>query len=160
MAKLADLWSALSVNEPEKLEEPMVIERLCAEAGLHPSDFLGRLTATAYKHNFDVASYLAAINGAEIVKQRIKQALQPEGFKDAELILKHTNFVREEKGTEINITNQQLNVAKGLPSFQDVVNDVTSIARAEPPAQLPPAIDVPAVVLPQDNSQPAERSRD
>jgi hypothetical protein len=87
---------------------------------------------------------MAAINSPEIVKSRIKKAVQPDGFKDAEMVLKHTNFIREEAGQQINITNQQLTVAKGLPQFADLMDQVTSIDRTEPPLkQLPPAKCIP-----------------
>lgn len=119
MARVVELYEGLSKSSqraPNKL-----LERLCVEAGVDPSEFLGRCAAAAHKHQLGAAALLASGSLQEIVEMGTEMAKQPGGFKDRELIYEHMAFLPQTKGAQVAI---QVNTGSGsttaLPNFAEL----------------------------------------
>jgi hypothetical protein len=119
-------WDEL---DPKAQLEPRLLERLALGVGLHPAELFGRISATAYKHNFDVAQMTAAMKLGEILERRAEFAMDKDGHKDAELVLKAGGLLQTGPLVTVNQTQQTLNVAAGLPPVEELTGRVSELIR-------------------------------
>jgi hypothetical protein len=123
---------------PVEQGEPGLLERLCLCVGLHPSDYFGRLAALAYKRNFDVAHFAAAVSAPLVVEKMARYAQQKEGFKDRQLLLQVTGHVQKGPLVQVNQNsdNRSVTVNSGGPSFEELTAKVSELIRGgEGPTQ-------------------------
>lgn len=127
------------LSKSEKLNVRM--EDLCAAAGIPPGEFLGKVTQVAFEQNMDLSNLIAAISQPEVVEYTIQQAQTPEGHKDREFLMKHSGFLPQAKGTEIQILNQiaaQANAqesAASLPAHEDDIVELAEVTRGDDPVR-------------------------
>lgn len=129
-------------NQLTQAEKRQVrVDDLCAVAGIPPGEFLGKVTQVAFEQNMDLSNLIAAVSQPEVVEYTIQQAQTPEGQKDRELLMKHSGFLPQAKGTEIQILNQiaaRANVsesAASLPTHEDDVVDLAEVTRGDDPVR-------------------------
>lgn len=116
---------------PVEQGEPGLLERLCLCIGLHPSDYFGRLASLAYKRNFDVAHFAAAVSAPLVVEKMAKYAQQKDGFKDRQLLLQVTGHAQRGPLVQVNQTsdNRSVTVNGGGPSFEELTAKVSELIR-------------------------------
>lgn len=126
--ELLHLFDELAPNDQLT---PRLLENLALQVGLHPAEFFGRVSAAAYKHNFDVAQLTAAMKVTEIIERRAEFAMDKDGYKDAELVLKAGGHLQTGPLVQVNQnqTNQTLNVAAGLPPVEEITGRVSELIR-------------------------------
>lgn len=131
------------LTQKDKLE-PGLLEKLALGVGLHPADLFGRITSIAYRHNFDVAQLTAAMKVREIIERRAEFAMEKEGYRDAELVLKAGGILQTGPLVQVNQTQttQTLNVAAGLPPVEELSGRVSEIIRPAPEQKALPAADL------------------
>lgn len=127
----------MELTPSQRKHRPRLLEHLCIENSLDPSEFLGICTAVAHRYQLDTASMLASIELEDVVHAGVEQAKQPHGVQDRKLIYEHSTFTPI-KGPgvaiQVNTGTQQPGVA--LPEFRSL----SEIAlQAIQRAALPPA---------------------
>jgi hypothetical protein len=142
---LVGKWDTRSPSDRQAL----TIADLCAACNLLFPTLLGKVTAAAYEHNYDVSGLLAAVNQPEMVSVTVKSALVvgPEGMADRKMLLTHSNFLPVRKGTTaIFDLRQQVNNAHedrdgeptSLPRFE---SDIIAFSSAQWGKTLPTAVN-------------------
>ena len=116
------------LNSHDQLR-PRLLEELSLQVGLHPAEFFGRISAAAYKHNFDVAQLTAAMKVSEIIERRAEFAMEKDGHKDAELVLKAGGVLTSTPLVQVTQTQQTLNVAAGLPPVEELTGRISEAIR-------------------------------
>jgi len=114
---------------PRQQMEPRLLETLAIQVGLHPAEFFGRVSAAMYKHNFDAAQLVASMRVGEILERRAEYALEKDGHKDAELVLKAGGVLTTTPLVQVTQTQQTLNVAAGLPPVEELTGRVSEMIR-------------------------------
>jgi hypothetical protein len=117
------VWDEWSANKRRQT----ALEIACEAAGVEPAEFLSRTVEAAFKHNTDISKMLAAVNMPRVVGATVKNAMKERGFKDREVLLKHSGLLPTPGGQQINVQaiaqakNQAAVVVpqNGLPSFED-----------------------------------------
>jgi hypothetical protein len=131
---LVGKWDGLSPSDREAL----CISDLCAATGLRFSTLLGEVTARAFDHNSDVSRLIAAVNQPRVVEATVRSAIRigPDGTKDRQMLLAHSNFLPVPKSAStIFHMQQQINNAgeelTRLPSFSEDVIMLTAADRGK-----------------------------
>lgn len=126
-----------SLTPSQRKHKARLLEELCIENGIDPSEFLGVCTAVAHRYQLDTASILASVELEAVVQAGVEQAKTPHGVADRKLIYEHSTFTPVRGpgvAVQINNTPQQTGVA--LPEFRSL----SEIAlQAIQRAALPPA---------------------
>ncbi len=78
----------LSLCKPSTQDTKPLAE-LCQEVGIEPGRFVGQLVATMWRFNLDLSKLVVAQSLPGIVAATAKGALEPDGYKDREVFLKH-----------------------------------------------------------------------
>jgi hypothetical protein len=105
---LIEKYDSLSKSDRSALS----ITDLCAACGVSFPVLLGQIAAQAFAHNADVSKLLAAVCQPRIVKATIESAIKnlPDGAKDRQMLLAHSNFLPVPKSaTTIFRFQQQIN---------------------------------------------------
>lgn len=104
------------------------LEPLCEGHSLSAGEFLGRVAQAAHDTGLDISRLIAGLEHPRVVQKSIQMAMRQNGFKDREMILKHSGFLPTPAGPRINVnasaTAQNANVivpeqTQGLPSFEN-----------------------------------------
>lgn len=138
---------------PMDRDEPGVLERLCLSVGMHPAEYFGKISAVAYRYNYDVSAFTAAAASPLIIQKSAEYAMERTGFKDRELILKTSKVLEQTPLVSVTQSNQTIQVASNLPSLGQITGRVSELAREDIiegeliPAQEP-------LVLTQGDGQP------
>lgn len=122
------IWDNLS---PVEQGEPDQLERLCLAVGLHPSDYFGRLAALAYKRNFDVAHFAAAVAAPLVMDKAAKFGQKEKNFKDRQMILQVTGHLERGPLVQVNQNsdNRSVSVTQSGPSFEELTAKVSQMIR-------------------------------
>jgi hypothetical protein len=122
---LIEKYDSLSKSDRAAL----TITDLCAACNIKFGTVLGEVTNQAFEHNADVSKLMAAVWQPRVVKATIDSALKylgPDGVKDRQMLLAHSNFLPVPKSAStIFHLQQQINNAREadrreptvLPSF-------------------------------------------
>lgn len=122
------------ITPPERIE-PGLLERLCLAVGMHPADYFGRVSAAAYRHNFDVAAFTAAVAAPLVIQKSAQFAAKENGFKDRELLLKAAKILEQGSLVQVTQTNQTVAVT-GLPKMEELTGRVSDMIRSKEPVAL------------------------
>lgn len=117
---------------PSERRETGLLERLCLAVDMHPAEFFGRISAAAYKHNFDVAAFTAAVAAPLAIQKAAKFMGKEGGFKDRELILKAAKILETNPLVQVNQTQQNLSIP-GLPKLEELTGRVSKLIRGTEP---------------------------
>jgi hypothetical protein len=120
---------------PNEKIEPGLLERLCLAVGMHPADYFGRVSAAAYRHNFDVAAFTAAVAAPLVIQKSAQFAAKEGGFRDRELILKAAKVLEQGSLVQVTQTNQTVAVT-GLPKMEELTGRVSDMIRSKEPIAL------------------------
>lgn len=131
--QMLEKWD--STSRGEQLLIPL--EELARTYNITPGELLGKVTQVAYEHNTDISNYMAAVMQPDVVKKTIDMALTEEGFKDRELLHKHSGFTpTPQQGSNILIQSKlsQTNADKSgdgmsLPTMEEDVVPMGRIVR-------------------------------
>jgi hypothetical protein len=118
---------------PHQQKEPNLLEQLCLSVGLHPSDYFGRVAASAYRRNYDVAAFAAAALAAEAIGHAKRAMAKESGFKDRQMILQAAGHLERAPMVQVNTgsqDNRQINIQQG-PSFEQLTAKVSELLRGE-----------------------------
>lgn len=123
----------------QKKRRPKLLESLCIENGVDPSEFLGICTAVAHRYQLDTSSMLASIELEDVVRTGLEQAKRPEGFQDRKLIYEHSTFLPTKgPGVAVQINNAPTPQGAALPEFRSLSEiALQAIAKAALPAAPP-----------------------
>ena len=128
LAEIITLYEELT---PHQQKEANVLEQLCLAVGLHPSEFFGRVSAAAYRRNYDVAAFAAAAAAPLVIEKSMKFAAKESGFKDRQMLLQVSN-VLEPRGPLVQVNqnsdNRQVHLNEG-PSFEQLTAKVSEMLR-------------------------------
>lgn len=114
-----------------------LLEHLCIENGLDPSEFLGICTAIAHRFQLDTSSIVASVELEAVVQAGLEQAKKPEGVQDRKLIYEHSTFTPVRgPGVAVQINNVPQQQGQALPEFRSL-SEIALGAIAK--AALPPA---------------------
>lgn len=138
VASMVEYWD----HGREKHKTGLSIEKACYKANLSMRDLFTSITAVMYEVNVEnFGNMIAALAHPEVVKQSIRQAQKPSGYKDREMLFKHAGFLPLPKGSTININTALLsrvntgaseaNEEKGLPAFEATTGAVVSAVRGD-----------------------------
>lgn len=132
MKAFVDAWDLLSPSDQEKVP----LEQICAAVGISAAEFVGELARGAYRWNMDVSTLIAMVSQPAIIDKMTEFAMEPDGHKDREMLLKSSGFLPLPKGarTTIHVSAQAAAVAateNGLPSFEDDVTNNVRVIRGE-----------------------------
>ncbi len=120
-------------------DEPGILEQICLASGLHPADYFGRIMEVAFRYNFELTRFTAAVASRVVMEKAAEFAMSKEGFKDRELILKTTKHLETSPLVSVSQTQQTLNVSSNLPQIS---GHISEIVRGE----LPPVPDEPEAI--------------
>lgn len=120
-------------------ESPGVLEQICLAAGLHPADYFGRIMEVAFRYNFELTRFTAAVASRVVMEKAAEFAMSKEGFKDRELILKTTKHLENSPLVNVTQSQQTVNVSSNLPQIS---GSISEIVRGE----LPPMPDEPLAI--------------
>lgn len=119
MAAVVAAYKALSAGT--RKHSPRLLEKLCAEAGIDPSEFLGKCAGAAHKQQLINSALLAGSQMEEIVLIGTEMAKLPEGIADRKLIYEHMAFLPQKQGVGVAIqVNAGSGTATSLPNFSDL----------------------------------------
>jgi hypothetical protein len=121
----------------QRKHRPRLLEDLCINNNMDPSEFLGICTAVAHRYQLDTASIVASVELEEVVKAGIEQAKTPMGTADRKLIYEHSTFIPVRgPGVAVQVVNNPQQSGVSLPEFRSL----SEIAlQAIQRAALPPA---------------------
>lgn len=121
----------------QKKHKVKLLEQLCIDNGLDPSEFLGICTAVAHRFQLDTSAILASVELENVVTAGVEQAKRPEGVQDRRLIYEHSTFIPQRgPGVAIQVNSGQQQAGVSLPEFRSLSEiALQAIARAA----LPPA---------------------
>lgn len=141
--RLKALMLAFKAQKPNVQKfSPKLLERLCVQVGLDPSEFLGICTMLAHKHQLmSVANMVTgALEG--VVQVGLIEAMKPEGFQDRKLIYEHSTFLPTKgPGVAVQInTGSPSGTGAQLPEFRSLSELAGSAMNR---VALPPASDEP-----------------
>lgn len=126
-----------SLTPGQRKHRPRVLEELCINNGLDPSEFLGICTAVAHRYQLDTSSIVASVELEKIVETGVEMAKKPEGFRDRQLIMEHAQFLPQKgPGVAIQVNNTPQVQGTPLPEFRSL-SEIALGAIAK--AALPPA---------------------
>jgi|SRR5688572_20074982 len=128
-----------SLTKPQQKHKAKLLEGLCIDNGLDPSEFLGICTAIAHRFQLDTSSIVASVELEAVVQAGLEQAKRPEGVQDRKLIYEHSTFTPVRgPGVAVQINNVPSAQGAALPEFRSLSEiALGAIARAA----LPPAPD-------------------
>jgi hypothetical protein len=105
----------------QKKRTPKLIEALCEQNDVDPSEFLGICTAVAHRYQLDTSAILASVELENIVKAGIEQAKTPLGTADRKLFFEHSQFTPQKgAGVAIQINNSPQGQGTALPEFRSL----------------------------------------
>jgi hypothetical protein len=126
-----------SLTKGQQKRRPKLLEALCIENDIDPSEFLGICTAIAHRFQLDTSSIVASVELEAVVAAGLEQAKKPEGVQDRKLIYEHSTFTPVRgPGVAVQINNAPASQGVALPEFRSLSEiALTAISRAA----LPPA---------------------
>ena len=119
-------------------DDPGILEQLCLASGQHPADYFGKICGVAYRYNFDVATFTAAVASPMVLQKAAEFAMEKGGFKDRELILKTSKVLEQHSLVNVSQTNQTVNVSSNLPQISGKISEIVR-------GDLPPIDEVDAI---------------
>jgi len=108
------------------------LDAICKLKGIDPFHFLGVVAEAAIKYRDNASVILAAMALPKVVQQSIQVAMEKDGFRDREALMKHAGFLPVPAGaTFVNspsFKNEQVTqvdtASSALPSFEKSVKDL------------------------------------
>lgn len=132
--------------------DPGMLEKLCLAVGLHPAEYFGKVCAIAYRYNFDVATFTAAAASPLVIQKAAEFAMEKDGFRDRELILKASKILELSPLVQVQQNQSTVNVSSNLPQIGSTANRVqNALADNLPPLQIEGEI-LDAEPIPQEAS--------
>jgi hypothetical protein len=81
-------------------------EQLCDLTNTPPADLVGAVCKALWSSGTPESSMVSAIAQPEVLTETVKFAMQPENYRDRELLFRAWGMLPDKKGTSINIINQ------------------------------------------------------
>lgn len=104
--------------------DPGMLEQLCLASGTHPADYFGKVCAVAYRYNFDVATFTAAVASPLVLQKAAEFAMEKGGFRDRELILKASKVLEQTPLVSVQQNQSTFNVSSNLPQLTGKISEI------------------------------------
>jgi len=114
------------------------LETLCAAAEIPADEFLGKVISALWQRSIEIGKLTAIAAHPRIVEATIRAAEGQWGDADRRFLLDHAGFLPKPVGQTINVgvdarsvTTTEINVGKGLPSFEEEGKKLNTAMRKE-----------------------------
>lgn len=131
--------------------DPGMLEKLCLAVGLHPAEYFGKVCAVAYRYNFDVATFTAAAASPLVIQKAAEFAMEKDGFRDRELILKASKILEQSPLVSVQQNQSTVNVSSNLPQIGSTANRVQDALAGNLPPLLIEGEIIDAEPVPQSS---------
>lgn len=108
------------------------IDTICQAKGVDPFHFLGVVCEAAVKYRDNASLIIAALSMPNVIERSVKTALTKDGFKDRELLAKHSGFIPVPAGAtfvntfaaKVEQNNEGGTPGATIPSFENTIEAV------------------------------------
>lgn len=132
-AQLGEFIRLYDETNSNTRDDPGLLEQLCLASGIHPADYFGKICGVAYRYNFDVATFTAAVASPMVLQKAAEFAMAKEGFKDRELILKTSKVLESTPLVKVENNQQNVSISSNLPDLAQLSGRVSEVVRGELP---------------------------
>jgi hypothetical protein len=127
VTSVIETWDGLTPTAKQAAS----LDAICKERNIDPYLFLGVVAAAAKKYADNSSVIIAALSLPNVVRKSIEHAMEKEGFKDREALMKHAGFLPVPAGaTFVNTLQTKVETNVGvnagsirLPSFEKTIED-------------------------------------